>query len=631
MYYERYGGRLIMWIDSASDIDMLFYEPYARLIANMARNKKYNPVTIGIFGLWGAGKSTLLNLIQKDLDDSKKAKNKILCVQVNAWMFEGYEDAKIALMETLLNELDAEEHKDLFSSVKTEIKGLFKRINYFKLGTDIVKKGIPVATALATGSPVPLLLSMPTGKEDIMTTLEKAKKGLQSFEDSYIKEKEDSTVENIRKFRIEFEKMLMNSDVDNVVVLVDDLDRCTPERIIETLEAIKLFLSVKGTTFIIAADETVIEYAIKKKYPRLEGSEVVLSNEYIEKIIQLPITIPDLSSKDIENYLLLLVAQLYLKEEAFSKLIEVIEKRHLAIREYSITLKELDELIGIVSSEPFETDKEEYCKDSMMIDAVKDIIATNLRGNPRQTKRFLNTFITKKELAQMYFGEDIDLKVMTKILVLQKISPDLFLQLNQWNREYVTCNEGLKDVYDKVIIEESTDEKYAQWRTSALIKWLKCDPIDIYKQRLDKYFYLTREKLKDTETSLSDLLPETKSILEQIGNASEANIDGVITDLNSCSPEAINQAIIAVLVKFNEKKIEMFVIKTMYSKCESYRRKIETELRNYDAKFELGDVPYFKAMLEIEPVKMQELLDVIKGNSLTLQLYNKIVKKKREK
>jgi len=52
---------MIMWLDNASEIDMLFYEPYANMISNIAKNKKYNPVTIGIFGFWGAGKSTLLN------------------------------------------------------------------------------------------------------------------------------------------------------------------------------------------------------------------------------------------------------------------------------------------------------------------------------------------------------------------------------------------------------------------------------------------------------------------------------------------------------------------------------------------------------------------------------------------
>lgn len=49
-------GRFFMWLDNASDIDILFYEPYARIIADIAKNKEYNPLTIGVFGLWGGWK-----------------------------------------------------------------------------------------------------------------------------------------------------------------------------------------------------------------------------------------------------------------------------------------------------------------------------------------------------------------------------------------------------------------------------------------------------------------------------------------------------------------------------------------------------------------------------------------------
>ena len=71
-----------MWLDNASDVDILFYEPYARIIADIAKNKEYNPLTIGVFGLWGAGKSTLLKLIDKKLENQKG----VICVTINAWM-----------------------------------------------------------------------------------------------------------------------------------------------------------------------------------------------------------------------------------------------------------------------------------------------------------------------------------------------------------------------------------------------------------------------------------------------------------------------------------------------------------------------------------------------------------------
>lgn len=619
-----------MWVDNASDIDMLFYEPYAKMISTIAQNKKYNPITIGVFGLWGAGKSTLLNLVMDNIKNSEST-TKSICISINAWMFEGYEDAKVALMEALLNEIDAMEHESFFSSVETEIKGLFKRINYFKLGANVLKKGIPLAASVLTSSPIPLMLSVPTDREGIESVIESASNGVKSFKQSYIEEKEESTVENIRKFKTDFEEMINKSKVDNIVVLVDDLDRCTPERIIESLEAIKLFLSVKGTTFIIAADETVIEYAIENKYPKKEGSPVVLSSEYIEKIIQLPIMIPDLSTKDINNYFLLLVAQMYLKEDAFHKLINKISEKKLAVRESEITLQELNLMITDLGNDVYELSEKDYIEDSETIDAVKDIIATNLKGNPRQTKRFLNTFLTKKELAQMYFEDDIDLKIMTKILVLQKISPDLFLQLNQWNKEYKTVNEGLKDVFENVILNQSTDEKYAQWRTPQMVKWLKCQPQEIYKLRLDKYFYLTREKIKDHSDSLGNLSPVSRNMLEKIGNATEANIEATIVELNTLEPQAIDETIQVALEQYDQFKLDLFVIRYIFGNCESYRGKIVEALRKYSKKFELEDVPYLKSMLLIDAELVMPLLNDIKEKSLPIALYNKITKKREKK
>ena len=63
----------------------------------------------------------------------------------------------------------------------------------------------------------------------------------------------------------------------------------------------------------------------------MNGFDVELDKEYIEKIIQLPIYIPELSAKDIQNYLLLLVAQSYLIKGSFERLIgEIFERRMIA-------------------------------------------------------------------------------------------------------------------------------------------------------------------------------------------------------------------------------------------------------------------------------------------------------------
>ncbi len=215
-----------MWLDNASDIDILFYDPYAELIFDIVNYDENNPLTIGIFGLWGAGKSTLLNLISKKIGEKGE---KLYCIHINAWLYETYEDAKTSIIEALLNEM--KKNQSIAEKIKDDISDMFKNVNYIKLGLKLLSNSIPF---------------------------------LQSVVENKAPEKVNG-INYISNFKERFEKMVGKSDINNLIVLVDDLDRCTPEKIIESLEAIKLFLSVKRTTFIVAADEKVIEYAIQKK------------------------------------------------------------------------------------------------------------------------------------------------------------------------------------------------------------------------------------------------------------------------------------------------------------------------------------------------------------------------------
>ena len=91
-----------MWIDSASSIDMLSYKPFSELLYKIIKDKRMNPLTIGLYGSWGAGKSTILKLTENIIEEKNNAssKNKVFTVNINSWMLEGYDDTKCALMES---------------------------------------------------------------------------------------------------------------------------------------------------------------------------------------------------------------------------------------------------------------------------------------------------------------------------------------------------------------------------------------------------------------------------------------------------------------------------------------------------------------------------------------------------
>ena len=543
-----------MWLDNASDVDILFYEPYARIIADIAKNKEYNPLTIGVFGLWGAGKSTLLKLIDKKLENQKG----VICVTINAWMFESYDDAKTAIMEALLQELKEE----VPAEVKKKFGKLIKRVNWFKLGTKAVSTLAPVVASVATGNPLPMLLNVTGSAEEIGNTVKNAADSIQSLKDEYWKDEDDSndesTINNIRKFREEFSDALKNDNIENIVVMVDDLDRCRPERIIEILEVIKLFLAVDRTTFIIAADENVIKYSIREKYPPMNGFDVELDKEYIEKIIQLPIYIPELSAKDIQNYLLLLVAQSYLEQESFSCLIAKIFEEKIIISGDVITLEEINKLINELKLSWRNGDKSDFNEMAKIIDEIREIVASTLKGNPRQAKRFLNTFITKSKLAKIYYGDEIDISILAKLLVLQKLDNDLFIQLNEWNKEFDTENKKFKQI--RTESQEGNMDSQNPWNTAQMKKWIECKPVELEKYRLEKYFYLTRENLKSSSIDESGFSKNTKEILERIGRSKAGQMVAIIKDMKKLNAEEIADTFKIIIPKIEKGEIKFFTL-----------------------------------------------------------------------
>lgn len=86
----------------------------------------------------------------------------------------------------------------------------------------------------------------------------------------------------IREFRKDFAELLKEIKIKRLVVLIDDLDRCMPDTIIETLEAIKLFLFVPHTAFVLGADERLVRYAVRRRFPELPGEKAEVGRDYLE-------------------------------------------------------------------------------------------------------------------------------------------------------------------------------------------------------------------------------------------------------------------------------------------------------------------------------------------------------------
>ncbi|MFH4280662.1 P-loop NTPase fold protein, partial [Acinetobacter baumannii] len=79
----------------------LYYEAIAKTVVRLIDQTSNVPITIGVHGDWGAGKSSVLKM----LEASYAGDEKTLCLWFNGWTFEGFEDAKTVIIETLVEEL----------------------------------------------------------------------------------------------------------------------------------------------------------------------------------------------------------------------------------------------------------------------------------------------------------------------------------------------------------------------------------------------------------------------------------------------------------------------------------------------------------------------------------------------
>jgi len=127
---------------------------------------------------------------------------------------------------------------------------------------------------------------------------------LEDLLDSVQREKKIECIEKVQfmeQFQQRFENIIENyyyKKDKKVVIFIDDLDRCLPNKALEILEAIKLFLDVKGCIFVLGIDISVIDDIVQRKYKnRIKG------RDYLEKIIQLSFNLPPLTDSEIVNFI----------------------------------------------------------------------------------------------------------------------------------------------------------------------------------------------------------------------------------------------------------------------------------------------------------------------------------------
>ena len=410
--------------DNETKVDLLNNEAIASTIIGLLRAKPDHPVTIGVHGDWGAGKSSVLEMIEAGFSDQ----GDVLCLKFNGWRFQGFEDAKIALIEGIVTGLV--EKRPALKKAAVAVKDVFRRIDWLK----VAKQAGGLAMTAFTGIPTPEQIGAIVGslealvadpaklvtKENLSTAIDEAKELLKPGESKNVPEE-------VEAFRKAFDQLLKDAGIKQLVVLIDDLDRCLPDTAIETLEAIRLFVFTAQTAFVVAADEAMIEYAVRKHFPDLPDSTGPrdYARNYLEKLIQVPFRIPALGETETRIYVTLLLAGAEVGENDadYGKLITVAREK----LKRPWTNGGLD-AAAVKTALGKQADKANNAL--ALSDQIGPILASGTKGNPRQIKRFLNTLLLRERTATARgFGDDIKLPVLAKLMLAERFLPRLFEQI----------------------------------------------------------------------------------------------------------------------------------------------------------------------------------------------------------
>ena len=519
-----------MWKDSETKIDFLDFKYLTETVTDIINDKNLSPSSIGVYGNWGSGKSSLMQMCIEGLSKEKNT----LCIKFNGWLFEGYEDAKTAFLGTILDKINKK--KSPTGKAKEILKRLYKNTDKLKLASMGLKYGIDFLTTGGIGTIADI-----TVKSILSKIKDKPRNVSEKDIDNILKKefKSEELRKNIKTFQKDFTELLKESKIDKLVVFIDELDRCNPATILDTLEAIRLFLFTQNTSFVIGADERHVIYSVRKKYSEIEGNQIDIGKEYLEKMIQYPIRIPQLSSREVEFYILCLLLQNELNDEDFNKFLDFISKsKKDNFLEFELSYEKLNEELPKIATNSRDT--------LLLAKQLSSVLSIGLNGNPRHCKRFLNS-LSMREKMSFHRNLTLDRKVLAKLMLLEYFKAELFRKLSE-----IQSLEKGKPNELKLIEEDNWDDikELKLWKDDKwVIDWIGLEP-KLSDVDLRPYFYFARESLS-SQLNLGQfrLSPIAEKTLENLLSGADSQRNSALKSLASINDSEAN----IILEKLSDK------------------------------------------------------------------------------
>jgi KAP-like P-loop domain-containing protein/pentapeptide repeat protein len=257
--------------------DGLRFHHYAEILGRAALDTP-EPFTIGVYGDWGSGKTSLMRMMKKVVDDEDEA----VSVWFNAWRYEKEEHLIIPLLSTIIAAMTDQKSKwnGAMKAIGEEVLNTFRSVLY---GVSVkAEVGVPHLTKAE------LALS----SKDMIDRHEAIKKMAT-----------DELLESSLYFRAfsKLDEAFKEGKGPRIVIFVDDLDRCFPDRAVALLEGIKLVLNQPNVAFVLGVAPEIVQAYVRSKYQRDYQIPPEHYEDYLEKLVQLAFRIPDVG-ESVEEY-----------------------------------------------------------------------------------------------------------------------------------------------------------------------------------------------------------------------------------------------------------------------------------------------------------------------------------------
>ena len=601
-------------IDSI-DKDVFNHKDIAENIVNIIETEE-TPFNIAIIGKWGIGKSSVIEIVKGKLKNPKKYKFH----EINAWKYEK-EALRRALTKQLFISLDRNEQtkavedlkqkssiimqeKEETNSILNQLKNMleestrilikaffilvfiviilsiligiytiFTKADYVLTWKDVINKLLSITTVISVLLAIfEKYIEINFKEGNSITTINKPIKDVDQYE--------DLLKEHLKKIKYK------------EIVIIDDLDRLSPEKIVEALDAIKAFTELKNIIFIVPFDDDILRKALENNKIKLNESYIVEGELFLDKLFQFKIYMPPLPEYDLKQYSDVIVAE---------------------------------EAPGFL----------EICKNNYK-DIMNILIYPGVK-TPRQVKKIINTFMNNmlilekrkdKVIDRLQVDSDECKMIVAKISVLQSDFNEFYkLLIEDFN-----LIEDFLQIYNNLEKSENIRKNlnvFFDSEGNLKREWLPLANFlsytsNIKVDNIETYIYLTQSKIgkrigdkKYTEIKTALKSGNKKYLIEALSNEEEYEkveivLGDELSNVNSTAKEV--ETAFVLLSYMKEESIDSIKKDLINNIDKQWRNKKIVNFSNYDLSnfyiiYDKGN----EILNEIIKAKLQDDSDIVKN------------------